>query len=959
MNELLSCNDLDVVEQACRISLRLAQRASHQRAGRNHFALSQDKLWKLAVSLQHGTKEHVSMAVSMQELVLPMPKRLQDWSTMTYWYFPIGSAAGTSVSQPTSNSKMSRSVSTSPSQSKSGKMMDPQSAEDYIGDDAQKLIRGSWDGPVMLQISEDELQATSIEIILEKFLVDQLLPAEFHFEAMLHIRFSKYIKHESLRRQMVNIRILSLAALAYTVNESVLQTRLFSFETDIIQQLGNILVPGSGLPDALRASSISAMEAIAHHRTKLGEVLSTLGASINHGVLMHTLRISFTRFEVTDADVSSDLIDSLVNLLHYLSTTNVAGSMLCSAGLVQILVNLMNNKHDSCLRLLVKALNLLDHLVYGFPQAFDVFCDSRGLQILVDRIEAEVARDLVDADDYQSVSSCRVDYKMSHERFSLLKTMLKFIVHMMQTSGTAEGLRNLIETRLPRIMRDIFTNIDVFGASVFASTSNIMATFIHNEPSSYQVLSEVSLPKTFLESVTQNVLPAFDALTVLPNAFGAICLSSQGLALFNEVDPMPAFLSILSSPRHCEILRDSDIAGLLGSSVDELVRHHPSLRDSVMECLLSNMRTVTQLGEVAHDNTRNASRFFACLDPLNPEVSFNQQEAAGLSVKDEDGIDRAISVIYIDIIARFLEGLLQNANHAKDFIARGGAAELLKFYDIPCLSYDFAKSHAALSLSHVLRLVCEVDANVLLESIFPKVDQSLQDLQYFLENQTELPLFEPFLSGKVSESDGSRLVQKLQKAHSLSVLLSDLYAAPLVSSGRSAFPFFQSFATDETHQRLLERLGNMHRVIVWEEIKMTQSLTASWVQATQPKDETWEQTEKPKDTPALTVEEQASDRFRDLKMVRFFLCQIPPCIVPIFQGLSRLLIGRRGLDYSQRAVALRVAAQIANILLLHLSWELPLGAEKASRQTYLLMMLTVTQLLICDGMKSLLMILID
>jgi len=46
--------------------------------------------------------------------------------------------------------------------------------------------------------------------------------------------------------------------------------------------------------------------------------------------------------------------------------------------------------------------------------------------------------------------------------------MLKFVLHMMQTSGTADGLRNLIETSLPESINSILGQPNVFGSSIYA-----------------------------------------------------------------------------------------------------------------------------------------------------------------------------------------------------------------------------------------------------------------------------------------------------------------------------------------------------------------------------------------------------------------------------------------------------------------------------------------------------------
>lgn len=54
------------------------------------------------------------------------------------------------------------------------------------------------------------------------------------------------------------------------------------------------------------------------------------------------------------------------------------------------------------------------------------------------------------------------------ERTALSKAMFKFIIHMMQSPGTHEGLRNLIETTLPATLRDIMEHPSALGNAIYA-----------------------------------------------------------------------------------------------------------------------------------------------------------------------------------------------------------------------------------------------------------------------------------------------------------------------------------------------------------------------------------------------------------------------------------------------------------------------------------------------------------
>lgn len=813
-----------------------------------------------------------------------------------------------------------------------------------------RVILQANEGIVNIEIPAAVLAHRTLEQNLADVLESSQPPTEHHFELMLRLRFALNVSSRTRVHQLVHIRVLALASLAYIVPETILQARLLSMESNLVHQLAKLVHPDSGISRAVRTSAFAGLEAIAHHRSRLGDVLNVLGASINHGLLMYSFRNLLTNFEIESAyePMLMELVDAQISLLHFLSTTNIAGSMLCAAGLVQTLTSVIENKNECALRVLVKSINLLDHLLYGFQQAFQIFCDCGGLQTLIRRIEAEIHLDLSTAPEFILVKErSKIDYAMTHERFSLLKTMLKFIVHMMQTSGTAEGLRNLVETRLPFAMKMVYDDTAVFGASIFASTTNILATFIHNEPSSYQVLNEIELPELFLKSVATRVMPSSEAMTAIPNAFGAICLNTQGLQLFNDISPLLAFLQIFTSPRHCETLRESDIAGVLGSSIDELVRHHPSLKVYVSRGLLNVLQQIHDLGNSSKDYTSRTCR----LSSSDKSVKNQNIDSTSCTFVDEDGVDRLTLIDFIDATARFLEGYLQNPNHVRHFVADGGVNQLIDLYDLPCLPYDFAKTHAALSLSHVLRLSCENNPQSLLNSAFLKMKQVIHDLQDFLTYSGSGSYIQLYLDGGLVLANAEAFAKNLSRAHALSALLSDMYAAPLLSHSRSTVAFFQTFSNDASHTQMLLDLGALHRRIVWEEIKLSMSLPTSWLKATKSESEVPvpESMDSKTEVQYLAGVEDNSPQLHDVRMLRSFLSQIPQALIPFFQGLSRMLIGRRTIDLNQRTIALRVADSLAQILDRHLSWDIPSDADSSSRQSYYLMMLTVARMILCDG----------
>ncbi len=248
---------------------------------------------------------------------------------------------------------------------------------------------------------------------------------------------------------------------------------------------------------------------------------------------------------------------------------------------------------------------------------------------------------------------------------------------------------------------------------------------------------------------------------------------------------------------------------------------------------------------------------------------------------------------------------------------------LLEFYTLPCLPYDFAKSHAALSLSHVFRLASEVNGESVVQKTFSKIKHKLYVLREDLQAQLGESALTSYLdleAGNALLPRADSLIQNLQQVHSFCVLLSDMYAIPIFSQGRSTYPFYSVFASDEDADQILTYLGDIHRAVIWQDIIFTDSLPEDWAKATQPKDDVKQRSVEIALTEAVVQEDQHSPKFRNAKMMRFFLCQLPPCITPFFQGLAKMLVNRRPLESSHRVSALQVGYKVSTVLTKHLTY---------------------------------------
>ena len=101
----------------------------------------------------------------------------------------------------------------------------------------------------------------------------------------------------------------------------------------------------------------------------------------------------------------------------------------------------------------------------------------------------------------------------------------------------------------------------------------------------------------------QGILPSTDSMTVIPTAFGAICLNATGLALFQASRALERFFEVFESPEHVRCMADTELSSVLGNQFDELVRHHPPLRDDVIDVIVEMCQRVVLLGRKFAEET--------------------------------------------------------------------------------------------------------------------------------------------------------------------------------------------------------------------------------------------------------------------------------------------------------------------------------------------------------------------
>ena len=84
----------------------------------------------------------------------------------------------------------------------------------------------------------------------------------------------------------------------------------------------------------------------------------------------------------------------------------------------------------------------------------------------------------------------------------------------------------------------------------------------------------------------------------MSSALNSICLNANGLASVIESEALLALFSTFTNPKFKKALRASETASVLGTGLDELMRHHPSLRPIGVAAAADLLKRIALLGGV-------------------------------------------------------------------------------------------------------------------------------------------------------------------------------------------------------------------------------------------------------------------------------------------------------------------------------------------------------------------------
>ena len=375
--------------------------------------------------------------------------------------------------------------------------------------------------------------------------------------------------------------------------------------------------------------------------------------------------------------------------------------------------------------------------------------------------------------------------------------------------------------------------------------------------------------------LARGILPNSETINIVPQAFSAICLNNAGMKMFQASKALEIFFEIFESPEHVKCMESNkDLPSSLGSSFDELIRHHPPLKDAIMTSIVNMVARVDYLCKSkAESNYIGAKLWTTDLagKPVvaNDQISLSRDDrsikAKGKAVDDSGDVEMqdadaaslstptapstpadinsTVSMTpYITAIATFLSSMFGNTSARAEFCHKGGLDYILNLAHSPCLAYDFGDSSACRTFHHVIAQLADAKPHLVMPSLLKRAQNAADDLQPFISYVGDSLFFAPFADTEARQaadvatlSKGTKFAKALVNLHSLVPTVNMCFQASAFNH-RSGTGVFNQVNVADYYVQLVKTLGPLLGASLREDMRLRKSVPESWQNSSRVKD---------------------------------------------------------------------------------------------------------------------------
>ncbi|XP_051864982.1 E3 ubiquitin-protein ligase HUWE1 isoform X6 [Pristis pectinata] len=709
--------------------------------------------------------------------------------------------------------------------------------------------------------------------IMESLTKMYSIPKDKQMLLFTHIRLAHGFSNHKKRLQAVQARLHAISILVYS---NALQESANSIlYNGLIEELVDVLqISDKQLMD-IKAASLRTLTSIVHlERTpKLSSIIDCTGTASYHGFLPVLVRNCIqAMIDPSMEPYPHQFATALFSFLYHLASYDAGGEALVSCGMMEALLKVIKYLGDEQdqITFVTRAVRVVD-LITNLDMA--AFQSHSGLAVFINRLEhevdicrkecpfvikpkiqrsstaqegeemetdSEVSDIVMESSPGPSTSTTearpegesrgpntvmsyppRTGVQCIPQRAALLKSMLNFLKKAIQDPAFSDSIRHVMDGSLPTSLKHIISNAEYYGPSLFLLATEVVTVFVFQEPSLLSSLQDNGLTDVMLHALLIKDVPATrEVLGSLPNVFSALCLNARGLQSFVQCQPFERLFKVLLSPDYLPAMRRrrssdplGDTASNLGSAVDELMRHQPTLKTDATTAIIKLLEEICNLGRdpkyicqkpsiqkadgtasAPPPRSSHAAEEASSEDEEEEEVQAMQSFSSSMAAQQSDpepnqqvvGTEERIPIPLMDYILnvmKFVESILSNNttdDHCQEFVTQKGLQPLVCILGLPNLPIDFPTSAACQAVAGVCKSILTLshELKVLQEGLI-QLDTILSSLE---------PLHRP-----IDTPGGSVLLRELANAGNVADATLSAQATPLLHALTAAHAYIMMF----------------------------------------------------------------------------------------------------------------------------------------------------------------------
>lgn len=554
----------------------------------------------------------------------------------------------------------------------------------------------------------DQLRDKSLALIMEELVESYNVPKNKQMLLFTHLRLANSFSNYRRRLQCVQARLQALSIIVYCNSMSIPDSSSNATNSILyngfIEELVDVLELKNPKLLDIKAAALRTLTSVIHldHSARLSSIIDVTGASSYHGFLPTLVRSCIQALiDGNQETFPLPFATALFSFLYHLASYENGGESLVSCGMIESLLKVIswNGTDPEHITFVTRAVRVIDLMTNLDMSAFQA---QNGLNAFINRLESEVdicrreqpfeievsSKDRseaqaetgpasgsfdgnqptpmdVDAADASpkpsssaagnsstSLAPVKQELQCYAQRAALLKSMLNFLKKAIQDSAFSDTIRHVMDGSLPKSLRHIISNAEYYGPSLFMLATDVVTVYVFQEPSLLSSLQESGLTQVMIHALLIKEVPATrEVLASLPNVFSALCLNSRGLEAFVACRPFQRIFKVLLSADYLPAMRRrrssdpmGDTASNLGNSMDELMRHQPSLRTDATAAIIALLQELCSLGSnpnyiCAKPSSKSGENISVPSDNSRASIPAGVGNDGGSSDEDDDDDD--------------------------------------------------------------------------------------------------------------------------------------------------------------------------------------------------------------------------------------------------------------------------------------------------------------------------------